>query len=216
MHLDLIIMILAMLGVVLFGLGLRQVWRRKLLRGGLQGLSGALLILGAALFSAVSLNLYTYHRLTNEQAVVEVLIRALGPQTYRVYVQREAGEAESFDLRGDEWQVDARILKWSGLASLLGLDTVYRLERISGRYRDLAQERYAPHTVYSLADSPGLDLWMLAREHQGWFPWVDALYGSAVYLPLADDARYAITISGSGLVARPLNRSAQEAVANWK
>ena len=37
--------------------------------------------------------------------------------------------------------------------SLLGLDTLYRLERLSGRYGDAASERRAPRTVPDLDTS---------------------------------------------------------------
>ena len=44
---------------------------------------------------------------------------------------------------------------------------------------------------------------------------VDATYGSAVFLPMNDAARYSISISRNGLVARPDNAIAREAVSNW-
>jgi hypothetical protein len=39
------------------------------------------------------------------------------------------------------------VLKWHGLANLPGPDAHYRLERISGRYRDLHQARAAEQAV---------------------------------------------------------------------
>ena len=48
---------------------------------------------------------------------------------------------------------------------MIGFDTAYRLERLSGRYTDVAAERTAPRTVYSLAPETGLDLWTLVRRH---------------------------------------------------
>ena len=44
---------------------------------------------------------------------------------------------------------------------------------------------------------------------------LDAAYGSAVYLPMSDAARYQVSISRTGLVARPMNDSAREAVSRW-
>jgi hypothetical protein len=44
---------------------------------------------------------------------------------------------------------------------------------------------------------------------------VDALYGSATYLPMVDGALYEIKVSQSGLLARPLNQAAREAVGSW-
>lgn len=208
--------VLALVGLVLFALGLRRLWRRRLVTGTLQGLTGLLLLAGAALAIALALNLRTYQRLTHESPVAEVRIQALGPQDYRVYLIPAGGKAMSFELLGDEWELDARILKWRGTATWLGLNTVYRLERLSGRYRNVDQARGAPHTVYQLSDERGLDLWSLARRHPGWLPWLDAVYGSAAYMPLANGARYATTVSNTGLVARPLNEQARQAIEKWQ
>jgi len=43
------------------------------------------------------------------------------------------GKTLRFVVRGDERQIDARVLKWRGVATLLGLDCHCRLERPSGR-----------------------------------------------------------------------------------
>ena len=112
-------------------------------------------------------------------------------------------------LAGDEWQLDARVLKWKGWANLLGLDAQYRLERVSGRYRQIEQERKDERTVYALSENPGIDLWTMSIDHRRWLPFVDAVYGSAVYLPMADGARYEVSITQSGLVARPVNDVAE-------
>jgi hypothetical protein len=92
---------------------------------------------------------------------------------------------------------------------VLGLDARYRLERVSGRYTDIAQERIDPRTVYALCEPGPFDLWTLARDYPGWLPFVDAVYGSATYLPMADGATYEVTLTQSGLVARPQNAAAR-------
>jgi hypothetical protein len=121
-----------------------------------------------------------------------------------------------FELAGDEWQVDARVLKWTGVATVLGLDARYRLERISGRYSDVEQERTAPRSVYALNDTPAIDLWALAKAHPDWFPFLDGLYGSATYLPMSAGAQYEVTLTQSGLIARPINAAARAANRGWR
>jgi hypothetical protein len=116
-----------------------------------------------------------------------------------------------FMLYGDDWQLDARVLKWKGWANLLGLDAQYRLERISGRYRDIEQERRDERTVYALSQNPGLDLWELSNRYRRWLPFVDAMYGSATYLPMAETARYEVKMTQTGLIARPMNAAAESA-----
>ena len=48
-----------------------------------------------------------------------------------------------------------------------------------------------------------------------WLPGVDALYGSAVYVPMADGAAFAVMVTQSGLIVRPLGSAAQHAVGGW-
>lgn len=211
-----IILAISLLGLVLFLSGLARILRRKLLRGTLQGLGGLVLVGAAVLSWSVALNLYGYQRLTAERPVATLRFEALGPQRYKVYIIHPDQLSQSYELRGDEWQVDARVLKWTGLATLLGMETAYQLDRITGRYRDLNQERQLPHSAYSLHETRGVDVWKLAREHGGWLPLVDAVYGSAAYMPMADRAEYNLRLTTSGLIARPDNDIAEQAVRRWR
>jgi hypothetical protein len=44
---------------------------------------------------------------------------------------------------------------------------------------------------------------------------IDSVFGSSVYMPAAPGAEYVVTASISGLVARPLNTPARQAVLEW-
>jgi len=208
------IIVFAVLGVILFLLGIQRVWRRRVMTGSLEGLVGLLLLAVAALVAAIFMNLYTYDRLTHESPVAEVRFQGIEPQHFWADVMIK-NNTQTLDLRGDEWQIDARVLKWHGAAVLIGFDTLYRLDRLSGRYRDLSKERTGPRTVYSLSEEPGLDLWMIAKRYARWIPWVDAVYGSATYMPMVDGAHYIVSVSSSGLLARPANDIARKAVGEW-
>jgi len=193
----------------------RRARRRRPVACVLHGLASVAFLAFAAVAALVGLDLASYARLTQEAPVAEVRFRQQGSQRYAAEVILPDGNRESFALAGDEWQLDARVLKWHGAATVLGLDSGFRLDRIGGRYRDIAAERSAPRTVFELARPRGVDVWDLARRFHALLPWLDALYGSATYLPMADGAHYAVSISPTGLVARPLNREAREAVAAW-
>lgn len=205
-----------LLGLWLFIAGLRRVWRRRPISGSLQGLTGMLLLSCAALAIAIAMNLYTYQIFNREEPVAEVRFESLGPQYFRAYLIPVGLDSRVLELRGDEWQLDARILKWHGLANLLGMKTVYKLERLSGRYRDVEQERTRTRTVYALEHDKGLDLWSLAKKHNKRIPWLDAVYGSAAYMPMADKAIFKVSMSHTGLVVRADNGIAQQAIENWK
>jgi hypothetical protein len=194
----------------------RRLRHLKLASGTLFFLLGGVVALLAVGTALVAMNLYTYARLTHEQEAARVQIRQLAERRYTVSLQPKGAPPRHFELRGDEWQIDARVLKWRAMGNLLGFDTVYRLERLSGRYGDITLEKSAPRTVYTLADDPGVDFWALLRKHHQYLPLADALYGSAAYVPMAEGAEYAVNVSQTGLVVRPGNEAARKAVGGWK
>ncbi len=214
MNSDAIAAVIGVFGLLLVALACQRLARARFLAAGGSALGGLLLLATAAAIFIISLNLHTYARLTYEQPVAEIVFEQRGPQRYRATLtQIPSGEMQMFILAGDEWQLDARVLKWQGWANLLGLDAQYRLERVSGRYRDIEQERNHERTVYGLSENPGVDLWVLSTRYPQWLPFVDAVYGSATYLPMADGARYEVKMTQSGLLARPVNEAASAAAA---
>ena len=215
--LQLVALAFGVLGALFLMTGLARLWRWRLLSAGGHGLLGLCLLAVAALCFTVGLNLHTYSRLTHEQAAAELDFTQLVPGRYRARITfADDTLPREFELNGDEWQVDARIIKWQGKANLLGLDTLFRLDRLSGRHIDIDDERSRPRTVYALADDPGLDLWEMSRRYERWLPWIDARYGSAAFLPMADGAKFTLTVSQSGLVARAANEPARRAVRRWQ
>lgn len=205
-----------LLGVPLLVAALRRLRRLRLIGGTLYLLSGGAVILLVAVAGLVAANLFTYARLTHEQEAVRITSRQLGERHFAVSLQARDAPPRHFQVRGDEWQVDARVLKWRAMGNLVGLDTLYRLERLSGRYGDVTSERVSQRTVYDLAEDPGLDLWTLTRRYQRYVPLADALYGSAAFVPMAEGAEYVVSVSASGLVVRPGNEAARKAVGGWK
>ncbi len=176
---------------------------------------GVLLLLVVAFVGLLALELHTYFVFTHEQMVATVRFTAIGPQYFHAQLTDAGGHVTQADLHGDEWQVDARIIKWRGIATLMGLQTRYRLDRLSGRYRNLSQERNAAHSAVSLANVTWPDSWSLLQRSAHWLPWMDASYGSATFLPMVDGGVYQVSLSNTGLVARPGNAAARQAVADW-
>jgi hypothetical protein len=60
-----------------------------------------------------------------------------------------------------------------------------------------------------------MDAWRFAREHPKLLPGVDAHYGTATYLPMANGAVFEVTMTRTALIARPVNEAAREAVGDW-
>lgn len=203
------------LGLSLIASGVLRLKRGRLLGATGRTAGGALLVAVGGLGMGTSVSLHTYDRLNAETPVAVVRFVQMEPQRFRAELVTPEGRTRSFTVSGDQWQLDARILKWQGSAVLSGLDALYRLERLSGRYAEVEQELGSERSVYGLAEDPGLDLWRLAREHGRWLPFVDARYGSATYMPMADGAVYEVSLSQSGLIARPANAAAEAAAEAW-
>lgn len=198
-----------------FILAARRLRRRRPLAVAVHSLTGLGFLLAALAGGLFGFDLLTYERLTREQLALELQFERLGPRHFSATLKYPSNRSEVIELRGDEWQTDARVIKWHGLANIAGFDTVYRLERISGRYRDIESERSAPRSVHAL-NADRIDVWELIRRFKEWAPWVDALYGSATYMPMQDGATYQVMVSQSGLIARPQNQAARQAVGGWR
>ena len=74
----------------------------------------------------------------------------------------------------------------------------------------------SPRTVYALNPPDAIDLWDIARRYRKWLPGVDALYGSATYAPMAEGAQFEIDVSQTGLLAKPRNQAARDAIGGWR
>jgi hypothetical protein len=210
-----LIAVFALVGILLLFTAIRRLRRRKVLGGVLNGATALVLLLLSVCAALIAANLRTYQRLTFEQPAGELQFARTGEREFNAVLTYPSGERANFALRGDEWQVDARVLKWHAFANLVGFDTAYRLERIGGRYTRVEDERAQARTVYSLHPPQRIDPWELAYRYRSWLPWLDAVYGSATFLPMADGALYEIKVSQSGLIARPLNQAARDAVGGW-
>jgi hypothetical protein len=210
-----LIVIFALAGALFFVAAVRRLRRGRLIGGVSRGATGLVLFLLAAGAGLIATELRTYQRLTYEQPAGELQLARTGEHEFSAVLTYPTGERATFALSGDEWQIDARVLKWRAVADIVGFDTVYRLERISGRYESIEDERNLARAVYALNPPGRIDLWDLVHRYRTWVPWVDALYGSAAYLPMADGALYEIKVTQSGLIARPLNHAARDAIGSW-
>ncbi len=197
----------------------RRCWRqRRRLAAVSPFLTGTLTLLVALLFGASALALRGWHLLGAEAAVAELTTRELAPGHFQVRIATPDGAVREVALDGEQWQLDARVVKWKPRAILLGAPVVYRLERISGRHRDAARDRDGPRSVIALSAPTSFDLWELRRRFPRWLRWLDADFGSAAYLPLVDAGHFRVTLAaGGGLIARPADAATAEKLraADW-
>jgi len=171
----------------------------------------------AVLIILVGADLFRYQSFRHEVPVAKLQVMRLEPQLYAVTLEVIDGDSHQFQLRGDMWQLDARLITWDGpFVTFIGATPGYRFDRISGRYRSLEQEINAERTVYGISESISpFDFFQWLQDNQV-LPWVDAKYGSGTFLPLAHGAEFAIAVGIDGLIARPVNSNAIAAVSAWQ
>jgi hypothetical protein len=181
---------------------------RSLAGGVVSGAMGSASIL-------LAFSYYGYGRLIDEQLVGQIEFSEEAPGEYIARVMIDGQLDRLLPLRGDEWQMDARVVNWKPPATLLGLDPIYQLDRLSGRYSDIDDEMSEERTVHALSENLTLDIWRVARRFPVLMPGVDAYYGTATYLPMADGAKFEVTLTRTALISRPVNAAAREAVGQW-
>ena len=201
------------------GAGARRHWRsRRRFRACHRVLWSLVFVLLACIGIIGGTALLGYRRLASESLVATLDTRQLAPQRFAVDIEFPDGTRKFAEVTGDEWQLDARVIKWDPRAVVLGAPALYQLDRLSGRWRDAAKEAEAPKSVVALSSPTALDLWQIKHAFPQWLPWVDADYGSGAYLPLVDGGRFDVTLAAAGgLIARPADAPTAEKIrsTNW-
>ena len=169
---------------------------------------------GASVMLAFSY--FGYFQLVDEQLVGRIKFTESAPEQYVARLMLDGEQHDRmFELRGDEWQMDARVITWKPPMTMLGLDPIYQLDRLSGRYSEVEEELSKTRSVHALSEPVPLDAWRFAHKYPRLLPGVDAHYGTATYLPMAHGAVFEVTMTRTGLIARPINDAARDAVGDW-
>lgn len=196
--------------------GLLFFLRPRWILGWLKGTAAfSLVLLGAFLF-LLAWDLSSYYRLSQQTSVATVTVRQAGPQQWSLSLASEAlsGGRQEYSLEGDQWQLDARVLRFSGALRWLGLTPAYKLERLSGRYLALEDARSRKPTVHGLGGGGWIDFWAL-DQNLG-LPLLESQFGSATFMPLQNNAIYEILLGQNGINAVPVNDAAKAAVSGWR
>jgi hypothetical protein len=193
---------LALLGGILVLAGVAALFRARPLKFALRTLLGLLFISTGVCAGTIAVGIQGYRALTREDVAARVAVRPLGPQRFAAAVHFPDGRTAIYDLAGDEIYIDAHILKWKPLANMVGLHTVYELDRVEGRYHSIEQERSGVRTVHSLAQEKLLDLFTLRQRYPFFATLVDVEYGSATFATVSRPADLEIRVSTTGLLIR--------------
>ncbi len=168
-------------------------------------------------------NLYTYKRLTLEKPIAQLTFSQINNQEFDATLRLgNSCEENIYKIYGDEWRIDSQFLKWKSWATLFGLDAMYRLDRLSGRYANISDENSKLHIAHELKTNSTLDLSKLAEQYDNRFPPVDTVYGSSAYEKMLPDVLYTVFLTQSGILIREKELSAAnikdncDARSKWK
>ncbi len=180
----------------------RAVRRRRWLGSFGSAGTGALFLSLAALSGVLGVSTQGYRALTQEEVAATITTVPTGLGAFQAVVEFPNGRDTTLNVLGNQLLVDAHILKWRPLANVLGVHTWYELDRLSGRYTDVEDERSLPRTVHSLQADKPRDLFVLAQRYTVLAFLVDTEYGSATYVEVTRPARFEIRVSTTGLLVR--------------
>jgi hypothetical protein len=185
------------------------------LLGWLRGTFGMLVLALGGLIGVIAWDITTYQPLAQGTPLASLSFRADGQQRYQVKVA-QGREIRFVTLEGDLWQLDLRALRWKGLATLIGLEPGYRLEKLSGRYLAVEQQGQARHPYEALGHSwGGIDFWAWLQRCQCAPLMLETQPRRVSYLPIADGAEYTVEMAPTGLLAKPMNAAAEQAMKDW-
>lgn len=165
-----------------------------------------LLLAVSGLFGMISIATHGYHVLTHEESAARVNVEPTGPRKFTARFRFTDGRTVAFDMAGDELYVDAHILKWKPIANFLGLHTSYELDRVSGRYVKLDDERDKLRTVFSVSQKKTVDMFDLREKYPILKLLVDTEYGSATFIMANRPEEMELRVSTTGLLIRHITR----------
>jgi len=197
---------LALLGVLLVLASVVALLRLRPFRFLWRLVAGVIALAIGALAALVAVGTAGYRALTHETTAATVRVEPLGPQRFRAVVRLPDGRETSHELAGDEFYIDAHILKWKPAANLVGLHTAYELDRIAGRYQSVKDEQGSPRTVIPLGTDKPVDLFNVRRRYAVLAPLLDAQYGSASFVPVTRPTTLDVRVSTTGLLIREQTR----------
>lgn len=178
----------------------------------LRGTAGVLLVVIAGYFVLFSASLFSYQQVSVDAPLATVSFERNDAQNWAVTVAEANGNRRQFNLLGDLWQLDVRLLRYAGPLSVFGANPLFQLEQLSGRYLTMEDQQEKDRSEFRLAAGAflGYDLW--TRVHEGGSLMIDASRSSVVLVPIADGAIYEVRLDERGLALAAANSVAEDAL----
>ncbi|EAT10710.1 cation/multidrug efflux pump [Bermanella marisrubri] len=203
--------VIASLALVIIGIVVKRLFKRGWFLPWLKGTFSFLFIFAAMLAVLFAVDMLTYKNSEKGEVIATLKFDEISSQEFEVEFVDANQTRTLLTLLGDQWQLDARLIALPWVSVLPS----YKLERLSGRYLTLEQEQNAPRSVHSLGARAPLDTWDWIVKSP-WLNIIQAKYGSAAFMPMADGAIYEVRLYPKGLQAQPVNATAKQAIESWQ
>ncbi len=172
-----------------------------------RAVGGTMVLLIATSLLWLTFLLQTYIGLTSEIKVAQVKAFKTNNVPHHMSVELilydgngKVTSDEHYEVEGDEWMIQANIIKFAPWLNIVGFHSGFKLTRLEGRFDDVNMERNSTHSVVDLNGGDD-NFFKTIHTQGGWLaPFVDASYGNAVIIP--PDGTYDITMSQDSLIAR--------------
>lgn len=178
----------------------------------LRGTAGFLLVAIALYLTLLAGSLFAYQPAASDVPLASVSFVANGPQKWDATLSEANGTTRVFELQGELWELDVRLLRYTGIGGIFGTQPSFQLERLAGRYLALEDETSKDKSEYSLLSEPvmGFDVWERAKAGGSLF--VTPTRSKVALIPVVDGAIFEIILDENGLLAvRPANSVAEDA-----
>ncbi len=110
--------------------------------------------------------------------------------------------AGRYKIKGQQWAIGGNIIKWEPWVSFLGMETMYRLGRLEGRYIRASDQQTSPQTVYSLTKDEHSPFWNFIDRFGEMLPFIDAGYGNTTFNQPDYNETFYIYVTESGFMAQ--------------
>jgi hypothetical protein len=143
---------------------------------------------------------------THKTHVAELQAIELGPHKLRIYLvpidgDGARGATEVYDVDGDEWQVGGDVLRWKPFMTALGVEPVFRLSRVEGRWNSAADANAHKATAFDRAPPSTAWLGLYRGADKAPMRWlVDGAHGQAVSQLPDRRAVYDIYVTPNGYI----------------
>jgi hypothetical protein len=163
------------------------------------------LAVGVAALSLVAM-LQGWRAFTHKTHVAELQCIELGPHKLRVYLvpfdgDGARGGTEIYDIEGDEWQVGGDILRFRPFVTALGVEPVFRLTRVEGRWSNAADANAHKGSAFDRAPPSMSWLGLYRGADKAPMRWiVDGAHGQSVSQLPDRRAVYDIYVTPNGYI----------------